>query len=548
MDQLPAIFASLLAQLKREIPDVPVSAEPLTAGHSSSSLVVALGDPPSNVTPSAVVRQAHVVARPPEGSAVAQNEVSDVPPEVHITRSRDPAPTPDSRTLAIENAPSVFAQPLSSSGITFMNPPYPATVNQHTTAVPNDAARRHYKPMEYNQLAPVPGRNFSNAIPSAIQGRVLQPQPPGRQKASTSTLRRQSSVKVRLPKEADRSRLAKDILKQLGKPSGSVPAVPTRREYKERKKTGAHMEATSIQPLTKPVVAEPQPLSNHDGPPLSPEIVPVPDQVPPPNLPVNSPPATLTGEPPSLKYPDLDAGSTTRDADATGEDINMDIQPPDDPLLPQSQVFPRSDPPQEPVPSPVNPKSDLDKEKRSATNQPPIPEFPSLKRNGPPPGAEVIEISDDEEQAVDAAINTVEPMEVDEEVGTGGAISQSLSGLSLDGDDTLVAVETEKDRTEELLGRRSQEAIAPEDLRSAGRKLKKNRPCVEVPPLPDYARQKKGKERAQIQEVEEEGLCGMSVLRVWLLTYYSPPRPRTSSCRRPCIFEIATDALPVVGM
>ena len=542
MDQLPVIFASLLAQLKREIPDVPVPAEPLTAGHSSSSLAVALGGPASKFTPPAVVRQTHVVALPPEDNAVMQNGASDVLPEAHTLQSRNPARTPDSRTQAVGNAPDVPTQPSSSSGITLMNPPYPATVNQHTTAVPNDAARQPYKPMEYNQLVPIPGRNFSNSIPNAIQERVLQLQLPGRPEASTSTLRRQSSVKVRLPRQADRSRLAKDILKQLGKPSGSVPAVLTRREYKERKKIGAHMEATSTQPLTEPVVAEPQPLSNHDDPPLSPEIVPVLDQVPPPSLPVNSPPATLTDEPPLLKYPDLDAGSTTRAADATGEDINMDIQPPEDRLLPQSQVSPRSDPPQEPVPSPVNPKSDLDKEERSATNQPPVPESPSLKRSGPPPGAEVIEISDDEEQAA------VEPMEVDKEVGTGGAISQSLSGLSLDGDDTLVAVETERDRTDEPLGRRSKLAIDSEDTRSTERKLKKNRPCVEVPPLPDYARQKKGKERAPIQEVEEEGLCGVSILRVWLLTHYSPPRPRTSSCRRPCVFEIATDTLSVVGM
>lgn len=541
MDQLPVIFASLLAQLKREIPDVPMSAEPLTAGHSSSSLTVALGGPPSNLTPPAVVQQTHVVAQPPEDNAVMQNGASDVLPEVHILQSRDPAPTPDSRTQVVGNAPDVFTQPSSSSSITLVNPPYPATVNQHTTAVPNGAARGLYKPMEYNQLVPVPGRNSSNSIPNAIQERVLQPQLPGRPEASTSTLRRQSSAKVRLPREADRSRLAEDILKQLGKPSGSVPAVLTRREYKERKKIGAHVEATSTQPPTEPVVAEPQPLSNHDGPPLSSEIVPVQDQVPPPSLPLNSLPATLTDEPPLLKYPDMDAGSTTRDADATGEDTNMDIQPPEDPLSPQSRVSPRSDPPQEPVPSPVNPKSDLDKEERPATNQSPVPEFPSLKRNGPPPGAEVIEISDDEEQAA------VKPMEVDK-VGTGDAISQSLPGLSLDGDGTLVAVETERDRTDRPLGRRSKLAIDSEDIRSTERKLEKKRPCVEVPPLPDYARQKKGKERAPIQEVEEEGLCGVSILRVWLLTHYSPPRPRTSSCRRPCVFEVATDALSVVGV
>ena len=549
MERLPLIFANLLAQLKRPIPDVPVSAELPTAGHSSNSLAAALGDPPSNIMPSTAMEQTDVVAQPSEDDAVMQSGTSDVLPEAHLPQSRDPAPTPDSQTQTVGNTPSVSVQPSSSSDITLVNPPYPTTANQHITTVPDDAVHQGYKPAGYNQLALIPRSKFSHSIPNVIQGKVHQPQLPGwyQPEASTSTLPRQPPVKVRLPREADRSRLAKDILKQLGKPSGFVPAVLTRHEYEERKKTGAQMEATSALPPTEPVVAEPQLSSNHDDPSLPPEIDIVPDQVPPLGLPVNPPPVTQANESPLLEYPDPETGSTTQDAEVTGEDVSMDIQPPEGLLAPQPPTSPRSDPPQEPVPSPVIPESALDEE-GSAANRPAVSELPSVKRSGPPPGAEVIEISDDEEPTtVDAVTNAIEPMEVDVEVGTGGAISQSLSGLSLDGDDTLITVETEKDRTKEPLNRRpSQETIDSEDIRPTERKLKRKF-CVEVPPLPEYARRKKGKERASIQE-DEEGLCGVSVLRAWLLMYYSHPRPRTSSCRQPGIFKIATDALSVVGM
>jgi hypothetical protein len=513
MDRLPSVFGNLLIQLKRPIPDVPVSTEPPSAGHPSGSLAAASGDPPSNVTSSTAMQQTHVVAQPPEDNAVMQNGASDVLPEAHTPQSRDPAPTSDSRTQVIGNTLGISIRPPPSSGTTLTNPPYPTAVNQHTTTVRNDAARQRYKPMEYNQLALVPRRNFSNTIPSAMQGKALQPQLPGwiahyQPEASTSTL----PVKVRLPREVNRSRLAKDILKQLGKPSGSVPAVLTRREYKDRR-TGAHMEATSAQPPTEPVVAEPQPLLSHDEPRLPPEIVP--DQVSSPGLSVNPPPETLTDEPPLPDYPNPDAGSTTQDADATGEDVNMDIQPPEDPLVPQPPTSPRSDPLQEPVPSPVVPELPLDNEERSAAGQPPTPEFPPLKRSGPPPDAEVIEISDDEEPAAaDAVTNTVEPMEVDREIGTGGASSHGLPDLSLEGGDTPVAVEMEKDRPEEPLGHRSsREAIDSESIRPTKRKLHRNQLCVEVPPLPDYARKNKGKERAPIQEEGEEDFCRVSVLQ-----------------------------------
>jgi len=556
MDRLPLVFANLLAQLNRPIPDVPVSAEPPTTGHSSSSLAAALGDPPSNVVPPTVTQQTHVVAQPPKDNPVMQSGASDVLPEAHVPRSRDPAPTPDSLTQAIGKTSGVSTQPSSSSGITLVNPPYPTTADQHTTAVPNDAARQRYKPMEYNQLALVPRRNFPNAIPNVIQGKVHQPQLPGwtplyQPEASTSTLPRRPPVKVRLAREPDRYRLARDILKQLGKPTGIVPPVPTQSEYEERKKTRAHMEATSVQPPTEPVVTKPQPqssLSRRDPPPPL-ETDPAPDQAPPLGLSMEPPPAIPIDEPPLLEYPYPDTGSTARDADATGEDVNMDIRPSENPLVPQPPTSPRSNPPQEPVPPPVIPESALDKEDRPTANQPPISEHSSLKRNGPPPGAEVIEISDDEEPAaIDAVMDTIEPMEVDVEARTGGVVSKSSSGLSLDGDGTLTIVEAEKDRTKEALGYRPRETIDSKDIQSMKRKLQKNQLCVEVPPLPDYARQNKGEKRAPIREEDEEGLYGVSVLRVRLLTYYSFPRPRTSGCCRLGIFEIAIDALSVVGM
>lgn len=537
MDRLPLVFANILTKLKRPIPDVPVSAEPPTVDHSSSSLAAASGDSPSNVTPSTVMQQSHVVAQPLEDNPDMRSEMSDVLPEARLP---DPASTTDSWAQVAESTPDVSRRLPSSSSMTLTNL-RPTTTNQYTTTIPNGTAHQDYQPMDLNQLALVPRRNFSTAIPNLTQGKLRQPQPSGwapdhQSEASTSTLPGQPPVKIRLPREADRSRLAKDILKQLGKPSGSVPAVPTRHEYEERKKTGAYMEATSAQPLTEPVVAESQPSLNHDDPPLPSEIVHVPDQVPLSGP--SAPPATSAVEPPLLEYPDPDTGSATHDADATEEDVNMDIQPREDPLVPQPQSSPRSDLPHESVPSPVVPESVVDRGERPVVNQPPLSELPLSKRSGPPPDAEIIEISDDEEQAaVYVVTNTVEPMEVDEEVRTGGAISQSLSELSLDGDDTLVAAETEKDRAKKPLGSRSsQEPIDLEDMQLTERKLQKNKPFVEVPPLPDYARQKKGKERAPVQEEDEEGLYEVSILRGWLLTCYLSPRPRSPSCCRPGIF------------
>jgi len=392
--------------------------------------------------------------------------------------------------------------------------------------------------MDYNQLALVPRRNFSNILPNSMQGEVRQPQPSGwapyyQPEASTSTLPKQPPVKIRLPREADRSRLAKDILKQLGKPSGSVPAVPTRREYEARKRAEAEMEATSAQPPAEPVT-KPQSVLNHGDPPLTSEVALVSDQVAPSGLSADPPPVTPAGEPPSLEYPDPDPRSTPQDADAAEQDVNMDVQPPEDPLVPQPPASPKPNLPQDFVPSPVVPESALDNEGRSAVDHPLPSGAPSSKRSGPPPDVEIIEISDDEEQpAVDATTTTVEPMEVDKEIGTGGPISQSLFELSLDGDHTPVAVETERKRTGKPLGRRpSQDLIGSEDIQLTEKKLQRNRPSVELPPLPEYARQIKGKERAPIQEEDEEGLYEVSILRVLFLTYRSFPRPGTSSCRR----------------
>lgn len=490
MDALPSVFEYLLKKLKRPIPDVPLPTEPPTAGHSSSSLPAVLADSPSNITPSTAMQQPDVIAQPLDDNTIMQSGASDVLPEAYTPQLHDPAPTPASWTQATGNVSHASAQPSSSSGIT--TPAYPIAMNHHTTTVPDDVTRQGYR-TEYNQLALVPRQNFPNVIPNTAW-EAHQPRSSGwtsyyRPQTSTSTLTWQPPVKARLPREADRSRLAKDILKQLGKPSGSVPAVPTRHEYDERKKMEARMEDTSAQPPTEPAVAEAQPFPNHDDPPSPPKVNPVA-----PGLSTNSPPAIPVGEPPLLGYPDPDTSSTPYDADATGEDANTDIQPPEDPPAPQSPASSRSNLPQESGPSPAVPESAPDKEERPVTNHPPLSEPPSSKRSGPPPDAEIIEISDDEEQvAIDVVTNTVEPMDVDEEVGTRGAVSQSLSKLSLDGDDALIAVEAEKDRTKRPLGRRSsQGSIDPGDVQFAKRKLQKNQPYIEIPPLPDYARGNKG--------------------------------------------------------
>jgi hypothetical protein len=149
----------------------------------------------------------------------------------------------------------------------------------------------------------------------------------------------------------------------------------------------------------------------------------------------------------------------------------------------------------------------LKDEGKSIANNPPPSETPSSRWNGPPPGSDIIEISDDEEQAVaGGATAAVEPMGVDGEVRVGGAISTSLSQLSLDGED--VVVEMGEDRTKDLLDlRSSQEPVVSNGKEFTEKKSQKFQPYVELPPLPDYVRQIKGKERAPAKEEDKEGLC-----------------------------------------
>lgn len=426
------------------------------------------------------MEQPTVTAQPSEDDATMQTGTSDAAPEAQIPQSHDPGPGTISWTQPTGNLPRLPTQPSSSSSTIPRNSPYHATTG--------DSAYRRYQPLEYNQLALVPGRYYSNVIPHATQGEVSQPQLPGwmahyQPETSTATLPKRLPVKVRLPREADRSRLAKDILKQLGKPYGSIPPVPTRYSYEGRKKAAAEIMATSVQPPAAP------------------------DQVASAGSYPNYPPTTPAGEPPLLEYPDPDPDPThIHSVDATDQDIHMDIQPPEDSLVPQPPTSPRSNPPQDRVSPPVVP--DL----APNAGGTPIAErllpstSPLSKRSGPPPDAEIIEISDEEEEAVARAITaTVEPMEVDEGVEAGASVSQNLSRLSLDGDDTLVAVEVEKDHAKPLGRRPSQELVVPEDRQPTGRKPLRNQVSVELPPLPEYARQIRDREKALTQEEDEEG-------------------------------------------
>lgn len=513
MDLLPTIFTDMLVRLKRPIPNVPVPGEPPTVSYSSSSLATALGDTPSEVTTSTTMQQLHATTQPSEDDIVVLDEAPDVLPETHVLQPCDPAPTPNPRTQVTGNASGASTNPSAPPSITLANPPHPTTANRDTS-IPNDATHRSYRPIDYNQVALVPKRNFPNAIPNTMRVEVSKPQlstwtSRPLPEALTPALPRQPPAKIRLPRQADRSRLAKDILKQLGKPSGSVPVVPTRREYEVQRKTRPNVDAALTQPPTEPVVAEPQPMMTHDDPPLPQEIVPVSDQVPSPGFSANPPPETRANEPPLLEYPDPVAGPTPHVADATDEDFNKDGHTPNGPLVTQPPISSRSALPQEPVPSLVAPEPATDKEEPPATDQLLVSKLQSSKQNGPPPDANIIEISDDEElTTIDDPTSAVEPMEVDEEVVAGGAVSRSLSGLSLDGEDTLVAGKSEKDRNKEpLSGRSSQEPNDREGTRSTERKSQRFQPFLVIPPLPDYARQDKGKESVSIGEAEEEGPC-----------------------------------------
>ena len=203
----------------------------------------------------------------------------------------------------------------------------------------------------------VPRQYFPKIAPKPTQGQVPQPQlpgwmPPYSPEASTFILPKRPPTKARLPRDADRSRLAKDILKQLGKPSGSVPAVPTRPRYEDRKVSEARIEAASAQPPAKPVVPELQ-LSNPDGSPLPPGTARVPDQAAPSSSHATYPPETPVGDPPLLEYPDTDPDPAHNYTDATEQDVHMDIEPHEG----SSVQPPGLNLPQDSVSSPVAPGS-----------------------------------------------------------------------------------------------------------------------------------------------------------------------------------------------
>lgn len=483
-------------------------------GHSSNSLAGALVDSTSIAAPSVLIHQSSVISQQPENDEAVETVASGSFAEAHISQSCDPESTTVPRTH------------------------YPTIAIDSTSAVPNDASRSRYQPMSYDQLALVPRHDLPNVTPDQMQGKRpsqisgLTQHYHYRPEASGPTLPKRPPVKVRFPSEPDRTRLAKDILKQLGKPIGLVPALPTRRERKERKKLEADTEGTPIHPSTEPA-AEVQLVLNLNDAPLPPD--PVPDQVvvqstsPPQEIPVN--------KPPSLGSPDQHRELAPPNADAIERDVDMDIEPSINPSVPQPSGSPRPIPPQDYTSSLVDPKSVRGEGRSSAAESPPS-EPRSSGWIGPPPDAEVIEISDDEGQpVVGAMIVTVEPMEVDGKVAMGRTISKSLSQLSLNGDDTPVSAEMEKNLTEKPLGRRSsQEPVASKDIQFTEKKLQKVQPYVEVPPLPDYARRREGKERAPVGAEDEEGLYGVCMERNWFLTPYSSRRSRTSSCHRLGVF------------
>ena len=493
--------------------------------YPSSSLAGALVDATSNVTPSIMPSQSSVVAQPLVDDAVVEIDPPNPPQETQVPQSHIQQPATTSRVQETGGVSHISVQPSSSPSIISTSDAYPASADHNTFAVLGNASRRGYHPIEYGKLAIAPRYNPPNAVPGPVDGGVRQTQPPGWASygqsipsvftlptptptlpTSTSTLltstpilRKVPPPKVRLPRQADRFRLAKDILKQLGKPTGAVPAVPTRREYKEQKKATAQKHNTSAQPPTEPVV-KPQLVLNHGDAPLLPEAVPTPDQVILP-APSNPPQEDPVDEPPSLGYPDQRIESVPRETSVV--DVDMDIQP----SAPQLPGSPGEGPPQGSAPSPVARGSAQD-EGEPTTNNPPPSEPLSSGWNGPPLDAEIIEISDDEEQPVVGTVtDPVVPMEVDKEVRAGGAISKSLSGLSLDDDGAVAVVEVEQDRTKDLPDHRSsQEPVVSEGKQITGKKWQKFQPYVELPPLPDYMRRNKGKGRAAVEEESEEGV------------------------------------------
>jgi hypothetical protein len=465
--------------------------------HSSNSLAGALVDATPNVAPSIVTHKPSVVAESLGNGTVVETKASESLPEAQIPQSRNQGPTAIPRTQVTRD--SLPIQPPSLPRAIPMNPPHATTVIYNTSAVPGDVSRPGDQPMNHNQLSLVPRRNFSNAISNLMQEGERQPQTLGfvqhyQPEASTSAPPRQSLVKGRLPREADRSRLAKDILKQLGKPNGSVPTIPTRREYKKRKKAEAETVGLPVHPSTEPM-AEP----SLPGPVLG--------QVTPNTSSANQLQENAPNESLSLGYSDQHKESTP-DANGIEQDVDMNIHPSGDPLVSHPLGSPEPTPPQDPTPTLRDPEPAQGKEWGSTAENPP-PEVQPSRWIGPPPDAEVIEISDDEGQPVVGTVAaTDEPMEVDGEVRMGGAISESLPQSSLVGDDSPVAVEMKEGHTEEQTvdRRSSREPVVSKDIQLTEKKSQKIRPYVEVPPLPDYARQNKGKERAPVEAEDEEGL------------------------------------------
>lgn len=506
VDRVPLVLEFLLKRLRLPIPNVPVPTEPRTMNHSSSSLAGALVDATSNVSPLTGPSQPSVVAQPLVDDEVVEIDPPNPPQKAQISQWRIPQPATTSRTQEPAGVSHLSAQP--SPSIIPTSNAYPASADHNTFAISDNAPRQGYRPTEYGKPAVAPRYNPPGAVPGPVHGEAPRTQPSGwasygqsipsvftlptpapNLPTSTSTLltstpilRKVPPPKVRLPRQADRFRLAKDILKQLGKPTGAVPAVPTRREYKERKKAAAQKDGASAQPSTEPVV-EPQLVLNHDDVPLLPEVVPTPDQV---MLPTSSsnPPQDPVDEPPSLGYPDQHIESAPHETNVI--DVDMNIQPSGGPSVPQLPDSPGQGPPKDSVPSPVARESAQD-EGGSATNNPPPSEPRSPGWNGPPPDAEIIEISDDEEQPVVGTVtDPVVPMEVDKEVRAG-------------------VVEVEQDRTEEPLDHRSsQEPVVSKGKQITEKKWQKFQPYVELPPLPDYMRRDKGKGRAAVEEENGE--------------------------------------------
>ena len=427
--------------------------------------------------------------QPLANGAVVETGAPDSLPEAQIPQSRDPEPTTIPQIQAIGNTPHIPTQPSPSSGIMPTSPTHPT------------------------QLALVPRRNFPDAISNLTQGGGRPSQAPGlvqyrQPETSAYAPPKQPPVRVRLPREADLSRLAKDILKQLGRPNGSVPAVLTKREYKERTRAEAGTKGTSVHPSPEPI-AETQLVLNLDEVP--PPQDPVPGQAALSTLPTNQLQENLPHKTLLPGYPAQHRISAPPDANGIERDVEMDIQISGDSLVSRSSGSPLSDLPQDSASPLMDPESTQGKEGGSAAKNPPS-KPQSSRWTGPSPDTEVIEISDDEGQpVVGAVVATVEPMEVDGEVGIGGAISKNLSHLSPDGGDTPVVVEIEG-RTKEPLDHRSpQEPVVFKDIQFTEKKSQKIQPYVQVPPLPDFVRQNKAKERALVEAEDEEGLHGVSI-------------------------------------